>query len=572
MDEIPEAFVQRQLNDSRYISKVVKNLMSNIVREQDEKEAISKNVIACNGAITSILKQDWGLNYVWNELITPRFERLNKMTNSNDFGEWSNKDGKQVFQTQVPLQLQKGFSKKRIDHRHHALDAIVIACASRSHINYLNNESALGKDTKAEKDKKRYDLKHKLCTKKFDSGSTENYKWILNKPWDTFTQDAKNTLYDIVVSFKQNLRVINKTINYYQAWKKDADGTLTKELVKQTKGDNWAVRKPMHTPMAYGKKKYHFDILKIADNISKRNLIIDEDIKLKVEDTLIQFEEKITATQNFLKKNPIKDKEGNIISVTAFNIPTEKFRRRQPISKLSNRGQGGIKTTEDALKFINKVADLEIRNSLLFHLKNNGNDIDVAFNQDGIDNFNSKRKIPVYSLPIAENGDKRFPVGESIGTRHKWMEAAEGTNLFFAIYADDKGKRNYDSIPLNIVIERQKEGQLSVPETNEVSNKLVMQLSPNDLVYVPTDEEKEQKNKIDFERLTTEQKKRIYKMVSSSGNQCFFIRFDIATSIVNKVEFSALNKMEKSIDGVMIKECCFRLKVDRLGNIKSANL
>ena len=29
-------------------------------------------------------------------------------------------------------------------------------------------------------------------------------------------------------------------------------------------------------------------------------------------------------------------------------------------------------------------------------------------------------------------------------------------------------------------------------------------------------------------------------------------------------------KDEKSIDGVMIKECCFKLKVDRLGNIKPA--
>ncbi|MBC7749800.1 MAG: type II CRISPR RNA-guided endonuclease Cas9, partial [Methylotenera sp.] len=171
MDEIPEAFVQRQLNDSRYISKVVKNLMSNIVREDDEQEAISKNVIVCNGAITSILKQDWGLNDIWNELITPRFERLNKLTNSSDFGEWTSKDGKQVFQTQVPFLLQKGFNKKRIDHRHHALDAIVIACATRSHINYLNNESALGKATKTEKDKKRYDLKHKLCTKRFNTGS-----------------------------------------------------------------------------------------------------------------------------------------------------------------------------------------------------------------------------------------------------------------------------------------------------------------------------------------------------------------------------------------------------------------
>jgi CRISPR-associated endonuclease Csn1 len=86
-------------------------------------------------------------------------------------------------------------------------------------------------------------------------------------------------------------------------------------------------------------------------------------------------------------------------------------------------------------------------------------------------------------------------------------------------------------------------------------------------VYVPTDEEKENVSLINFKNLTSEQAKNVYKMVSSSGNQCFFIRSEVATSIVNKFEFSALNKTEKSIDGVMIKESCIKLKINRLGQI-----
>lgn len=158
MEDIPDGFIERQLNDSRYISKVVKGLLSNMVREENEQEATSKNVISCTGGVTSILKQEWGLNDVWNRIITPRFERLNKLTNSNNFGKWVNKEGKQVFQIDMPLELQKGFNKKRIDHRHHALDALIIACATPNHINYLNNESAR-KDAKIT----RYDLKHALC-------------------------------------------------------------------------------------------------------------------------------------------------------------------------------------------------------------------------------------------------------------------------------------------------------------------------------------------------------------------------------------------------------------------------
>ena len=567
MEDIPEAFIQRQLNDSRYISKVVKNLMSNIVREEGEQETVSKNVVSSNGTITSVLKQDWGLNDIWNEIITPRFERLNTMTNSSNFGEWVNKEGKRIFQTQIPLELQKGFSKKRIDHRHHAMDAIVIACATRDHINYLNNESALGKKSKEEKEKKRYDLRSKLCTKKYNDDSKQNYKWIFNKPWGAFTQDSKEILNQIIVSFKQNLRVINKTINKYQKWKRGSEGILIKQLVKQTKGDSWAVRKPMHTPMPYGKKQYEFDILKIADNVGKRDLIIDEGIKAKIEDVFNKCNNKIKEVQSFLKKHPVKDVNGIPIFTTAFKIKNEKFRKRQPISELSNRGQGGIKTYEDAIKFLDKVTDYTLRLALINHLEENNKDIDKAFSADGIDKFNSIRKIPVYRLPIAESGSGRFPLGESIGTKHKWMEAQKGTNLFFAIYISEKENRNYETVPLNIVIERQKLGLSSVPEINEKGDKLLYQLSPNDLVYVPTEEENGNITQLNYSKLTKEQLKRIYKMVSSSGPQCFFVRQDVATSIVNKFEFSALNKMEKSIDGVMVKENCIKLKVDRLGNI-----
>ena len=118
-EDIPEGFINRQLNDSRYISKLIKGLLGNLVREDNEKEATSKHIIPVTGAITSKLKQDWGLNDKWNELVEPRFKRLNEMTNSQDFGYWDyQKDskgkntGKQFFRTQVPDELSKDLVKK----------------------------------------------------------------------------------------------------------------------------------------------------------------------------------------------------------------------------------------------------------------------------------------------------------------------------------------------------------------------------------------------------------------------------------------------------------------------------
>ena len=134
--------------------------------------------------------------------------------------------------------------------------------------------------------------------------------------------------------------------------------------------------------------------------------------------------------------------------------------------------------------------------------------------------------------------------------------------MFFAIYITEDGKRTYETIPLNVVIEREKQGLVPVPDRNEKGDKLLFWLSPNDLVYLPTEEERE------FGRINEPiDRGRIYKMVSSSGEQCFFIKHIVANVLVDKFEFSPLNKMERALTGEMIKMICIPIKVDRLGNV-----
>lgn len=92
-------------------------------------------------------------------------------------------------------------------------------------------------------------------------------------------------------------------------------------------------------------------------------------------------------------------------------------------------------------------------------------------------------------------------------------------------------------------------------------------LSSNDLVYVPTHEEIENQALFDFKSLTKVQVNQIYKCLSFTRNQSFFLNSHVVTSMVNKIEYSALNKMEYSIEGIQIKSCCLKLEIDRLGNI-----
>ena len=86
------------------------------------------------------------------------------------------------------------------------------------------------------------------CVQKSKPDKDGHYKWLFNKPWDTFTQDARMQLESTLVSFKQNLRVLTKTTNEHY---KFVDGK--KILVKQEKGDHWAIRKSLHKDTVYGK-------------------------------------------------------------------------------------------------------------------------------------------------------------------------------------------------------------------------------------------------------------------------------------------------------------------------------
>jgi len=380
-------------------------------------------------------------------------------------------------------------------------------------------------------------------------------------------------LENIIVSFKQNLRVINKATNYYEKWV-EKEGKKVKVKVKQ-EGTNWAIRKSLHTPMPYGKKSYFFDLLKIAESVGKREYIIDDEIKTKVEKVLVECNGKITEAQKKLKQFPLIDNNGNPIIQTTFRINTEKFRRRQPISLLSNRVQVGIKTIEDAKKIIYKIVDFKIQKDLLKHIEECDDDLDKAFSPEGIENFNSKRKIPIYKIPIGESGSGRFCVGTKISTKHKWVEADKGTNLYFAIYESNDGKRSYDSIPLNIVIERLKQGLTEVPEINEEGKNLLFYLSPNDLVYIPTSEELENKHLINFQNFTKNQIERIYKVEKFSDKECYFIKFNIASLIKQydaKSKFGELesqNKLQTTMfnERIKIVESCIKLTIDRLGNI-----
>ncbi len=560
LEDIPEQFIERQMNDSRYISKLVKALLSNIVREDGEQEATSKNVIVCTGSVTDRLKHDWGVNDVWNHIILPRFQRMNEITRSERFTAVS-AAGHPI--PAMPLELQKGFNKKRIDHRHHAMDAIVIACATRDHVNLLSNEAALPKNQS-----NRHQLSHKLRRYEevtINRGGEQKKRLVPKEfllPWATFPADVERALAGIIVSFKQNLRVINKTTNHSLRF---ANGK--KQLVAQTSGDSWAIRKSMHKETVFGeinlrRKK----TCGLKDAMLRPQRIVNRDLRKKLEELMENgFTEK--QIKAYFADNADVWQDVNLKKIEMYYFTKETSDRFFATRK-------SIDTSFDRKSIEEKIADTAIQKIMLRHLDRYDGKADLAFSPDGIDEMNrnivnlndGKCHQPIYKVRVYEKADK-FAVGQTGNKGRKFVEAAKGTNLFFAIYEEDvidkktgeeMKKRSYRTIPLNEAIDKIKHG---LP----LDERAKFILSPNDLVYVPTEEERKA-GKVNVPL----DKERIYKMVSSNKFQAFFVQERVASTIQDKFEFSPLNKMERALTGEMIKEICIPIKVDRLGNITNA--
>lgn len=219
-------------------------------------------------------------------------------------------------------------------------------------------------------------------------------------------------------------------------------------------------------------------------------------------------------------------------------------------------------------KHIDSITDTGIQKILKNYLQAKGGDPNVAFTPEGIMEMNQnislyndgKQHQPILKVRLFEPMGAKYPVGQSGNKSVKYVEAQKGTNLYFAIYEDEEGKRSYRTIPLNEVVERLKQGLSPVPEKNDKGILLKFYLSPNDLVYVPTEEEI-------HSNTCYVNKERIYKMVSSTGKECHFIPYTVASIIYDKIEFEAKNKMGRALSGEMIKAICWKLKVDRLGNV-----
>lgn len=529
--EIPEDFINRQINETRYITRKLGELLYPIAKE---------SVVFTIGSITAELKDKWGLNKVWKDILRPRFERLEKIINEKliDYDPSTN-----------DIHFSKDY--KRIDHRHHALDALVIAATTREHIRYLNSLNAI--DTVEELKKVKFNLVKK--------GVRE-----FHLPWRSFTKDAKEKLQEIIVSFKNKIRVVQRGRNRYLKWV-ELNGKWVKRLVPQDNSKLFTIRKSLFKEpsgiinIAEYKEvnlidaiKYQFEYLTDRKN-NLQERIANRKLRNRINELIKNCNFDLEQTLEHLKKYPIKDEKGKKINKIMILYFKEYSAKRVSLD-------GSF--TEDK---INKIPYANHKNNKLVnllkkHLSDFNNKPQEAFTGEGLELLYKKYGKPIRKITIMEEVGKKIPI------KGKYFEVDKGTNLFFIIYENlnnpsDRIITQESSISIVDAIQVFINGGKKEDLGGNMPGYRKIILSPNDLVYVPEPGETPQLINWNNKKKISS---RVYKVVSFTKQSIFFIPHYVAEPIVQIKELGSNNKAEKSWDGQMIKNVCIKLKVDRLGN------
>ncbi|MCF8236254.1 MAG: hypothetical protein K9H15_11955 [Bacteroidales bacterium] len=626
--EVPNDFVERQLNDTRYIGRKLAELLAPVAKSEN-------GIIFTGGAITSELKNNWGLNDIWKKIIKERFKRLEKITGNSYIVSEKDEYGNPVLHFNVKENPE--LNTKRIDHRHHALDALIVAATTREHIRYLNTLNAANTDEEIKK------IKRSLV-----KGKIRKFK----KPWDDFSKDAKEELEKLIVSFKTNDKIISKPQNR-TAYYKVVNGKPKKDFKPQKENKRWmAVRKSMFKEplgIVWIKEIKEVSVLEaIKTHIDKRikdiekenrktaSYVYDKQARQVIDDLVnksnFSLDEKaalLNEIESYIEKNSRKiptgkvKKNGRLHYLTAYNLNgidytkikiarfvpyktkkmaltkkdyveklnVEKMKNDFPyfyfVSKKFFDSLSREKQTilEKAGIEISKMRKPNAFNQLfLEHILDYYNDAKQAFSTEGIEKLNKKAvENPHIGKEIKSVTRLDGIVDTSDMFNGGFYETDKGSNVYFVMYEDQQTKIRNDfiSIPTHKAIEKVVNGE-SVAEDKEGFDKIV--LTPGDLVYVPTPEERTQilsgfmiEAAVEWsnnKNLT----ERIYKVVSFTGKELLCLKANIADYVFpynrkkkNKGEIGWDNKSATTMEGDMIiKEACIKLKVDRLGNIERA--
>lgn len=349
-EDIPEDFINRQLQETRYIARKAKQILSKVCRE----------VTSTSGNITERLRKLWGWEDVLQNIAIPTFKKQG-LTEEITIGL----NGSSITKEIIP-----GWSK-RDDHRHHAIDALAVACTKQGFIQRLNtlNAEHTRNEMYAEVNGSNYSEKLSLLEKYF----------VLHKPFTT--AQVQHFVESILVSYKAGKKV----------------ATIGKRKLKKN-GKKEVIQQGIIVPRGALSEQSVYGKIKTAAKDFKKNELIKFPVKYLFENPHLIFKEKVKGVVEerlqqhngdakkalaSLKKDPVYldgDKKVELKFGTCFS---EEIVIKYPITSL-------------AAKDAEYIIDEKVKELVRERLKAHNNKEKEAFKE--VLWFNKEKQIPILSV------------------------------------------------------------------------------------------------------------------------------------------------------------------------------
>lgn len=190
-EDIPSDFLERQLRLTQYISRQAMAILQQGIRR----------VSASEGGVTARLRSLWGYDDILHTLNLDRYDSMGETERVSREGETTEK-----------LRI-KDWSKRK-DHRHHAIDALVVASTRQGYIQRLNRVNS-----ESEREAMSGEIEVQKATKTDKLSLLE--RWLTQRPHLSVCA-VSDKVAEILISYRPGKRVVTRGRNIYR--KKTADG------------------------------------------------------------------------------------------------------------------------------------------------------------------------------------------------------------------------------------------------------------------------------------------------------------------------------------------------------------
>ncbi len=411
-----ESFIDRQLRETQYITRKSKEIL----------QQVCNNVTATEGTVTAKLRELWGWDDILMNLQISKYKELGQTV----IKEWTSEHGKKIHQKE---EIENW--GKRDDHRHHAIDALVIACTKQGFIQRINTLSS--SETKDEMIKE-------IDKAKIKFGKNYDEKILNEKNLLVKNHREKN---NILNSYLISQRPDNFTTNYveqetdkilisFKAGKKVATNGVRKVKIngkkKIVQSDIIVPRGALHEQFVYGKIKtiakdfktnsyVKFPVKYLFENL---DLIVNKKIKALITERLIEHNNNVIDAIKSLKLSPIYIDKNNTQVLDAAYCYKDEFVIKYKISDLK----------KDDLKYI---VDEKVKQLVKARLEDHNYKEKEAFKD--VLWFNEAKQIPILTVRCftglsAVEAIKKDENEKEIGF------AKTGNNHHIAIYQDAERK------------------------------------------------------------------------------------------------------------------------------------